>query len=72
MATLRDVGRGPGPLWQELLGNVRGGRGLTGNILNPVDGLEDMFRERGHPGLAQGTDTIQQILAMLLQGGLGA
>ena len=59
------------PVWQEVLGNVRGGMGLTGNPFNPVNGLEDVFMERGHPKVAQGIDTVQQLIAMLL-GGPGA
>ena len=71
MAKLRDAGRGSKPLWQELTGNIMSGRGITGNPLNPFNGLEDMFAERGHPKLAQGTDMIQQLLAMMM-GGPGA
>ena len=69
MAKLRDAGDTQS-LWQELMGNVMGGKGLTGNPINPVDGLENMFAERGHPKLAQGTDMIQQLLAMIMSGGI--
>ena len=56
------------PWWLDAIHNMQGGLGLSGNPLNPINGLESMLTERGHPKIAGGVDTVQQLLAMLFSG----